>query len=145
MKCGPSPSRTLVDAGVCTQLRLKNELPIAKRVRSSSLRFAAGKENAFLPSAQTVVAPPVSSSGLAGSGLPCSGLANRKLAADTATRAANGAWKRRDNMAVAGVNVMDSIARGTYSVRATALFGIHFTWLRLAKFLLLTVGRRIGV
>ena len=74
----------MVDAGASTQLRLKKELPIAKRVRSSSLRLAAEKENAFLPSAHTVVAPPVSSSVLAGSELACNGAASNKLASAAA-------------------------------------------------------------
>jgi hypothetical protein len=59
MKCGPRPSRTLVEAGACTQLRLKKELPMTKRVRSSSVRLAAGKEKALRPVAKTVVSPPV--------------------------------------------------------------------------------------
>ena len=39
MKCGPRPSRAMVEAGASTQLRRKKELPMAKRVRSSSLRL----------------------------------------------------------------------------------------------------------
>ena len=62
MKCGPRPSRAVVEAGASTQLRLKNELPMAKRVRSSSLRLAAGNEKALRPVANTVVSPPGSSS-----------------------------------------------------------------------------------
>jgi hypothetical protein len=42
-------------------LRLKNELPMAKRALSSSLSVANGNEKAFLPLAYTVVAPPVNS------------------------------------------------------------------------------------
>jgi hypothetical protein len=34
---------------------LKKELPMTKRVRSSSERFAAGKEKALRPVAKTVV------------------------------------------------------------------------------------------
>ena len=59
MKWGPRPSRALVEAGASTQLRLKKELPMTKRVRSSSVRFAAGKEKALRPVAKTVVSPPV--------------------------------------------------------------------------------------
>ena len=49
MKCGPSPSRAWVEEGASTQLRRKNELPMTKRVRSSSLRLAAGKLKALRP------------------------------------------------------------------------------------------------
>ena len=59
MKWGPKPSRAVVDEGACTQFRLKKEFPMAKRVRSSSGKFAAGKENEFRPSANTVASPAV--------------------------------------------------------------------------------------
>ena len=49
MKCGPRPSRAVVDAGASTQLRRKKELPTAKRARSSSSRLAKGKEKALRP------------------------------------------------------------------------------------------------
>ena len=39
-------------------MRLKKELPTAKRVRSASFRLAAGKENALRPLEYTVVLPP---------------------------------------------------------------------------------------
>jgi hypothetical protein len=39
-------------------LRLKNELPTTKRVRSASFKLAAGKENALRPLEYTVVLPP---------------------------------------------------------------------------------------
>src|SRR5256885_12563594 len=48
-KCGPRPSRAVVEAGACTQLRLKKELPMTKRVRSASSRLAAGSEKALRP------------------------------------------------------------------------------------------------
>lgn len=69
MKCGPKPSRAVVEAGACTQLRLKKELPMTKRVRSTSGRLASGKENALRPVANTVVSPPVFSSSGAGAAL----------------------------------------------------------------------------
>ena len=61
MNRGPNPSRAWVEDGASTQLRRKNELPIAKRVRSASDRLANGNENALRPFANTVVAPPVRS------------------------------------------------------------------------------------
>ena len=68
MKCGPRPSRTPVEAGASTQLRLKKELPMTKRVCSSSARLAAGNEKACRPLANTVVAPPVFSPSASSSG-----------------------------------------------------------------------------
>ena len=62
MKCGPRPSRAVVEAGACTQLRLKKELPMTKRVRSASCKLASGNEKALRPVANTVVSPPVFSS-----------------------------------------------------------------------------------
>ena len=67
MKCGPRPSRAVVEAGASTQLRLKKELPITKRVRSGSLRSARGNENALRPVANTVPLPPTFSPSGSGS------------------------------------------------------------------------------
>ena len=73
MKCGPSPSRALVDDGASTQLRRKNELPIAKRVRSASSSVTKGNENALRPVACTVVAPPGFVSNFSGAENPVGG------------------------------------------------------------------------
>jgi hypothetical protein len=57
MKCGPRPSRARVEAGACTQLRRKKELPTAKRAASASDSVASGNEKAVRPVAKTVPVP----------------------------------------------------------------------------------------
>ncbi|MNR62740.1 hypothetical protein D3C85_1848480 [compost metagenome] len=62
MKCGPSPSRAVVDDGASTQAFLKKELPTKKRVCRSDAILAADSENALRPVSYTVVSPPSFSS-----------------------------------------------------------------------------------
>ena len=89
MKCGPRPSRAMVEAGASTQLRRKKELPMAKRVRSSSLRLTNGKENAFFPVASTVVAPPVCAPSGSSGGAACSQAPVPAVAVSRKARAAS--------------------------------------------------------